>query len=68
MKYQISWKSVQWEQSCSMQTEGHDEANSCFPQMSMNKKPFLPCTNMETSGTLKNCVEVAIIVHAFLSV
>ena len=34
--HQISWKSVQWEPSCSMraggQTYTHDEANSPFPQ------------------------------------
>jgi len=29
-KYQISWKSVQWESSCSMRTDRHDEANSRF--------------------------------------
>jgi hypothetical protein len=32
LKYQISWKSIQWEPSCSIQTERwmyrHDEANS----------------------------------------
>ena len=30
LKYQISLKSVQWEPSCSMGTDGHDEANSRF--------------------------------------
>jgi len=34
IKCQISWKSVQWEQCCSMRTDrrtdGHDEANSRF--------------------------------------
>ena len=34
LKYQISFKSVQWEQSCSMRTDGqtdkHDKANSRF--------------------------------------
>jgi hypothetical protein len=33
LKYQISWNSVQWEPSCSVQTDAqtdrHDEANSC---------------------------------------
>jgi len=33
-KYQISWKSVQGDPSCTMradgQRDGHDEANSCF--------------------------------------
>jgi len=33
-KYQISWKSVQWEPSCSMRTDGrtniYDVANSRF--------------------------------------
>jgi hypothetical protein len=32
LKYQFSWKSVPWEQICSMRTDGHDEANSCFLQ------------------------------------
>jgi len=31
-QYQISWKTVQWEPTCSMRTDGHDEANSCVPQ------------------------------------
>ena len=31
-KYQISWKSVQWEPSCSMRTDKHDGANSRFSQ------------------------------------
>ena len=36
LKYQISWKSLQWEPSCTMQTDGqterHDEADSRFSQ------------------------------------
>ena len=33
LKYQISWKSVQWELSCSLQTDGQTRrANSCFSQ------------------------------------
>jgi hypothetical protein len=31
-KYKISWKSVQWEPSCSMRTDRHDGANSSFSQ------------------------------------
>jgi len=31
-KYQISWKSVQWEPSCSIRTVRHDEAKSRFSQ------------------------------------
>jgi hypothetical protein len=34
LKYKISWKSVQWQPSCSMQierwTDRHDKLNSCF--------------------------------------
>jgi hypothetical protein len=30
--YQISWKFVQWEPSCSMRKDRHDEANSRFSQ------------------------------------
>jgi len=37
LKYQISWKSVQWESSRSMrtdrQTDRHDDANSRFPEL-----------------------------------
>ena len=38
LRYQISWKSVQWERCCSMrtncqtETDRHDEVNSRFPQ------------------------------------
>jgi hypothetical protein len=32
LKYLISRKSFQWVLSCSMQTEGHEEANICFFQ------------------------------------
>jgi hypothetical protein len=36
LKYQISWKSIQWEPSYSMRTDGgkggHNEANSRFSQ------------------------------------
>jgi len=35
-KYQIEWKSIQWEPNCSMRTDGravkHDETNSRFSQ------------------------------------
>jgi len=36
MKYQISWKSIQWEPSCTMQMDRwrHDEACSRFSQFS----------------------------------
>ena len=30
LKCQISWKSVQWQSNCSIRTDRHDEANSCF--------------------------------------
>ena len=30
LKYQVSSKSVHWEPSCSMRTDGHDEANIRF--------------------------------------
>ena len=32
-KYQISWKSIQWELSCCIWTDGHDEAHSRFSQL-----------------------------------
>ena len=37
-KYQISLKSVQWEPSCCMRTDGHDEANSPLSQLRMRLK------------------------------
>jgi len=30
LKFQISWKTVQWEPSCSLQADKHEETNSCF--------------------------------------
>ena len=30
--FKVSWKFVQWERSCSMRTDRHDEANRCFSQ------------------------------------
>ena len=32
LKFQISWKSVLWEPSCSMRTDRHDEGKSRFSQ------------------------------------
>jgi len=37
LKYQTSWKSVQWEPSCSVQMDTRDEANSRVSQ-------FYKCT------------------------
>jgi len=47
-KYQISWKSVQWEESCSMRTHRHDEAYSRFSQFS--KAPRNSISNRIVSG------------------
>jgi hypothetical protein len=33
LKYQISLKSAWWKPSCSMRTDGHDEANSRFSKV-----------------------------------
>jgi hypothetical protein len=38
LKYQVSSKSVQWDPSVFMRTEGHDEANSHFPQFCWRAK------------------------------
>ena len=59
LKYQILWKSVQWEQSCSIRTDrpidGHDEANSRFffsilrmpiKRINKNKKVILICAQV----------------------
>ena len=32
LRYQISWKSIQWEHNCPMRTDRHDEANGRFTQ------------------------------------
>jgi hypothetical protein len=45
LRYQISWKSVQWEPSCSMQTDGqtdrHEKANSCFSKFCEGAQKFV---------------------------
>jgi hypothetical protein len=54
LKYQMSWKSVQWEPSCCVRacvrawgrTDRHDEANSRFSQF------FEPPKNANTTGLL----------------
>jgi len=33
LRYQISWKSVQWESSSYTRADRHDEANSRFSQL-----------------------------------
>jgi len=33
LKYKISWKSIQWDWSCSIQTGRHDNAKSRFLQI-----------------------------------
>jgi hypothetical protein len=47
LKYQVLTKSVQWEQSCSMRTDGHDEANSRFSQFC--ERAEKPPSNTTTS-------------------
>jgi hypothetical protein len=42
LKYRISWKSVQWEPSCSMWTGRHDEANSRFSQFCEKRLKMIP--------------------------
>jgi hypothetical protein len=34
LKKQILWKFIQWEPSCSIQTDRHDKVNNCFLQLS----------------------------------
>jgi len=36
--YQISWKSLQWQLSCSMWMDWHDEASICFLQFCAQKQ------------------------------
>ena len=44
LKYQVSYKSVQWEPSCSMRRDGHDEANNRFSQFTRNFISSTPVT------------------------
>jgi len=43
LKYQISWKSVQWQPSCSMRTDGHEAKRhvSQFWEERLNLSPYL---------------------------
>jgi hypothetical protein len=43
LKYQISRKSVQWEPSCSLRTDGHAEANGRFSQF-WNSPKYSTCS------------------------
>jgi len=60
-KYQMSWKTVQWKQSCSFRTDGHDEAivaEDHVPkatQHSADKKCFLIRLQMFLCNLHKNC-------------
>ena len=45
LKYQISWKSVQWESVCSMLTDRHDAANSRFSQFCKRSGRLAPETD-----------------------
>jgi hypothetical protein len=38
LKYQISWKSFQWEPSCSMQTDRHNKGISQFCERALKRK------------------------------
>jgi hypothetical protein len=69
LKYQISWKSIQWEPSCSMRTDGrterHDEANSSFSQFceSAYKVSFLYQHRM----SYERVKRVTCLLHSLLS-
>jgi len=41
LRYQISWKSVQWEPSCSVRTDRHDEANNRFTPILLTRLKML---------------------------
>jgi hypothetical protein len=43
LKYQNSWKSVQWEPSCFMRSDSHDEANSRVSQFCERAKKLYLC-------------------------
>jgi len=52
LKYQLAWKSVHWEQSCSIrtggQTGGYDKADSHFSQFCEGVKKYGPHMNWAT--------------------
>jgi len=51
LKYQISWKSVQWEPNCSVRTDGQDEANSLFSQFCV--APYISCNIMPSEVSFR---------------
>ena len=51
-KYRISWTSVQWEQSCSMQTDRHDDTNTWFTQFWHSAQKLPQCTNILSISVL----------------
>jgi hypothetical protein len=53
LKYQISWKSVQWEPSCSMRADKHDEANSRFSQVCERAWKLVQSTYVTTLQNVK---------------
>jgi hypothetical protein len=56
-KYQISWKSVQWVPSCSMQTDRHDETNSHFSQFFESAWKRISCESFRWPGTVSYWTE-----------
>jgi hypothetical protein len=50
LKYKILWKYVQWESSCTLWTEGHDEANGHFSQFA--NAPKTPLSTWSSSLSL----------------
>ena len=58
LKYQISWKSAQWEPSRSMQTDRHDEADSRITQFCESALKTHNCSDSASWPTV--CAEMKI--------
>ena len=58
LKYKISWKSVQWEPSCPMWTNRHDEASGFFFKMLRTrlKRPFKYLLTDSTNKSHITCI------------
>ena len=49
-KFQISWKSIQWESSCSKWMDRHDKGNSCFSRFCKHGQKWMFRSSDENTG------------------
>jgi hypothetical protein len=65
LKYQISRKFVQWEPSCSVQTDKHDGANSRFSQFSNEPKNNVAGNSILFQRFLNPCPRTEVLKSSF---